>query len=325
MKRALTLGLIFSFIAAILAGCGGSKAAPTEIKIDWAYYSPLSMVIKQKGWMEEEFQADSIQIKWVLSLGSNKALEYLSTGGVDFGSTAGSAALMSKANGNKIKTVYIYGKPEWTALVVGPDSNITSAADLKGKKVAATKGTDPFIFLLRLLNETGLNKNDVQIVHLQHPDGRVALERGDVDAWAGLDPHMASSELERGTRLVVRKPDYNTFGFLNVTEQFAKDYPDHTKRVLKVYEKARLWALKNQEELVQIVSEEAKISLDVAKKVVGERYDFNKAVPDSEHIQGLKAASQVLLDEDLIKKGTDTDQVIETLIDDSFAKAVVNN
>lgn len=324
MKKFGIIGIILAVLASALSGCSASKAtAPTEIKVDYAYYSPLSMLIRKQGWMEAEFKPDSIKVSWVLSLGSNKALEFLSTGGADFGSTAGAAALLSRANGNPIKTVYIYSKPEWTALVVGKNSNITSVKDLKGKRVAATKGTDPYIFLLRLLNDAGLTKDDVRIEHLQHPDGRTALERGDVDAWAGLDPHMASSELESGSKLIVRNPDYNTYGFLNVTEKFANAYPEHTRRVLQVYEKARQWALQHPEELVKIVAEEAKTSLEVAKKVVGERNDFSKAIPDEEHIAGLKAASKVLLAEDLIKRGTDAGKVIAELIDPSFAKAVV--
>lgn len=59
---------------------------------------------------------------------------------------------------------------------------IKTVADLKGKKIAATKGTDPFLFTLRTLQQAGLSKDDVELVHLQHADGRTALERGDVDA-----------------------------------------------------------------------------------------------------------------------------------------------
>jgi len=325
MKRVMVLGILVILVASVLAGCGGksSGTAPTEVRVDWAYYSPLSMVIKKRGWMEEEFKNDGIKITWVLSQGSNKALEFLSTGAVDFGSTAGSAALMSRANGNPIQVVYIYGKPEWTALVVGKDSKIQSVADLKGKKVAATLGTDPFIFLLRILADAGLSNRDIEIVNIQHAEGRTSLERGQVDAWAGLDPHMAASELQNGTRLILRKPDYNTYGFLNVTEKFAGSYPEHTKRVLKVYEQARQWALQNPDELIQVVAEEANIALDVARKQVGERYDFSKAVPDSEHVAGLQAASKILLAEGLIKEGTDTEKVVRELVNDAYAKEVV--
>src|SRR5262249_39431407 len=135
-----------------LVGCSNKGAPLREIKLDWAYYSPLSMVLRQQGWLEEAFRSDGVTIVWVLSLGSNKALEFLSSGGADFGSSAGAAALLSRANGNPIRTVYVSGKPEWTALVSRPSSSIADASGTRGKKVAATKGTDPYIFFLRLLH-----------------------------------------------------------------------------------------------------------------------------------------------------------------------------
>src|SRR5690606_5900218 len=100
----------------------------------------------------EALRPDGIRVEWLLSLGSNKALELLNSESVDFGSTAGAAALLGKANGNPIQAVYIYSKPEWTALVTRKDSPIQRVEDLKGKKVAATRGTDPHIFLLRALD-----------------------------------------------------------------------------------------------------------------------------------------------------------------------------
>ena len=139
------------------------------------------------------------------SLGSNKALEFLNAGSIDFGSTAGAAALIGKINGNPIKSIYVYSRPEWTALVTRKDTGITKVADLKGKRVAVTRGTDPHIFLVRALAEAKLTEKDVKLVLLQHPDGRPALERGDVDAWAGLDPLMAAAEVESGAMLFYRK------------------------------------------------------------------------------------------------------------------------
>ena len=174
-------------------------ATPPEIRVDYAYYSPESLVIKRYGWLEDEFKPDHAQIKWVLSLGSNRALEYLNSGAIDIGSTAGLAAVLGKANGNPIRTVYIFSRPEWTALVVRKDSPIKTLADLKGKKIAATKGTDPFLFTLRALHTVGLTRDDVELVNLQHPDGRTALANGQVDAWAGLDPHMAAAQSTTAT------------------------------------------------------------------------------------------------------------------------------
>src|SRR5262249_26630012 len=87
---------------------------PSEIRIDWATYNPVSMVLKEQGLLEKEFAKDGIGVRWVQSLGSNKALEFLNAGSIDFGSTAGSAALLSKINGNPIKSIYAYFPPELT-------------------------------------------------------------------------------------------------------------------------------------------------------------------------------------------------------------------
>src|ERR1700694_5413440 len=145
------------------------------------------MILKQKGLLEKEFAKDGIGIVWVQCAGSNKALEFLNAGSIDFGSTAGSAALVAKINGNPIKSIYVYSQPEWTALVT-KDASISKIEDLKGKRVAVTRGTDPHIFLVRALQSVGLTDKDITTVLLQHPDGKTALIRGDVDALAGLAP-----------------------------------------------------------------------------------------------------------------------------------------
>ena len=179
--RLLTAALLLLLVAPLLAAGVPDAAAqdkPDAIRLDYAYYNPSSLVLRRFGWLEEELSAEDIGVEWVLSAGSNKANEYLRSEAIDFGSTAGSAALLAKANGSPIQTVYIYSKPEWTALVVPKDSPITEVAQLKGKKVAATKGTDPYIFLLRALNAAGLSGADVEVINLQHADGRVARERG---------------------------------------------------------------------------------------------------------------------------------------------------
>lgn len=64
------------------------------IKLDWAYYNPVSLVLKEKGLLEEEFKKDGIKIEWAQSLGSNKALELFRSKSVDFGSAAGSRCLV---------------------------------------------------------------------------------------------------------------------------------------------------------------------------------------------------------------------------------------
>src|SRR5215813_951161 len=153
MKLRSRLSLLASAVLAGLVTTTALFAAdkPSTITVDWATYNPVSMVLKDKGLLEKEFAKDGISIRWVQSAGSNKALEFLNAGSIDFGSSAGSAALVAKINGNPIKSIYVYSQPEWTALVTRKDTTINNIADLKGKRVAVTRGTDPHIFLVRAL------------------------------------------------------------------------------------------------------------------------------------------------------------------------------
>jgi sulfonate transport system substrate-binding protein len=304
-------------LVAALGAAVAHAAEPQKIRVDYAYYNPVSLVLKEKGWLEQEFAPQGTVVEWVLSLGSNKALEFLNGSSVDFGSTAGSAALLARANGNPIKAVYVYSKPEWTALVTRADSPIRKVEDLKGKRIAVTRGTDPHIFLLRALKGAGLGPRDVKMVLLQHPDGKTALEKGDVDAWAGLDPHMAQTELETGARLFFRDPSLNTYGILNVREAFAAEHPDTVVHVLRVYEKARQWALANPDELRAIVVKAAKISDAVATKQL-ERNDLHNPVIGAEQRASIVAAGDVLKESDIIPAATDVGAVVDALIDPQY-------
>lgn len=142
------------------AGAAGSEAGGT-LNIDFATYNPLSLIIKDQGWLEASLKDQGVTVNWVQSAGSNKANEALRSGAIDVGSTAGSAALLARSNGSPIKTIDIFSQPEWAALVAPAGSGIESVADLKGKSVAATKGTDPYFFLLQALEEAGLKPADV--------------------------------------------------------------------------------------------------------------------------------------------------------------------
>ena len=294
---------------------------PKEIRIDWATYNPVSMVLKEKQLLEKDFSKDGISIVWVQTLGSNKALEFLNAGSIDLGSTAGAAALVGKINGNPIKSIYVYSRPEWTALVTRKDTPIAKIADLKGKRVAVTRGTDPHIFLVRALQSVGLTEKDITPVLLQHPDGKTALIRGDVDAWAGLDPMMAQAEVEDGARLFYRNKDANTWGILNAREQFLKDHPDIVRRVLAVYEQARKYSLANYNEEKRVFIAATKLPEAVVDKQLKERTELthNKVGPAQR--ESILEAGLALQKAGVIPASVDVKKSVDDLIDDRYVTA----
>lgn len=302
------------------AGAARSAERPEAITLDYAYYNPVSLLLKKKGWLEQELGKDAIGVRWVLSLGSNKALEFLRGSSIDFGSTAGSAVLVARAGGLPVKSVYVYSKPEWTALVTRKDSGITSIEDLKGRSVAVTRGTDPHIFLLRALDSKGLSESDIRPVLLQHADGYQALASKQVDAWAGLDPFMAKAQIESGAVLFYRNPSFNTYGILNVREAFAKQYPELVTRVLGVYEKARAYALANPDELRAELVAAANVSDAVAKLQLSERTDLTTPALGAEHRTTLLATGEVLKKISVIDTDVDVAGTVNALIDPSFLR-----
>jgi sulfonate transport system substrate-binding protein len=307
-----------ALIAASVLLPGAALAAEPlrEIHIDWATYNPVSMILKQKGLLEKEFAKDGISIVWVQSAGSNKALEFLNAGSIDFGSTAGSAALVARINGNPIKSIYVFSRPEWTALVTTKDSAISKVADLKGKRVAVTRGTDPHIFLVRALLDAGLSEKDITPVLLQHADGKTALIRGDVDAWAGLDPMMAQAEIEDGAKLFFRNPAANTWGILNVREQFLKDNPDVVRRVLAVYEDARKYSLANYDDLKKTFVSVTKLPDAVVDKQLKERTDLTSSRIGAPQRESILAAGLALQQAGVIDPKVDVKATLDALIDD---------
>ncbi|MGA0595118.1 aliphatic sulfonate ABC transporter substrate-binding protein [Enterovirga sp. CN4-39] len=313
---------LFSLLGLALLASGSAMAAPAprEIRIDWATYNPVSLVLKDKRFLEEDLSKDGIGVRWVQTLGSNKALEFLNAGSIDFGSTAGAAALIGRINGNPIKSIYVYSRPEWTALVTRKDSGVTKVEDLKGKRVAVTRGTDPHIFLVRTLAAAKLTERDVRLVLLQHPDGRTALERGDVDAWAGLDPIMAASEIESGAVLFHRDKAANTWGILNVREEFAKDHPELVNRVLAAYEKARKWSLENPAELRRILGQATGLSAPIIERQL-ERTELTHSAIGEHQRETILQAGLALKDAGVLPADTNVAQAVDALVDRRFAPA----
>ncbi|MFN3673661.1 MAG: aliphatic sulfonate ABC transporter substrate-binding protein [Bosea sp. (in: a-proteobacteria)] len=308
--------------AASLSFHGGASLAqaPKEIRVDFATYNPVSLVLKERGILEKALAADGVKLRWVQSAGSNKALEFLSAGSLDFGSTAGAAALIGKINGNPIKSIYVYSRPEWTALVTGAGSEIGKVADLKGRRVAVTRGTDPHIFLVRALAEAGLSEKDVKLVLLQHADGRTALERGDVDAWAGLDPLMAAAEVESGAKLFHRKAEDNTWGVLNVREAFAADNPQLVRKVIAAYEEARSFALANPEELKKILVSYTRLSDAVIERQLT-RTELTHSSVGQAQADTILAAGLALKEAGVLPATVDVKAAVDALLDRRFAAA----
>lgn len=320
----ITVAAIVASLA--LAGCASGESSGSSsdsLRLDYSYWNPLSLVVRDQKCLEES--GDGLSVEWVLSAGSNKSNENLNAEVIDIGSTAGAAAFVARANGSAIKTIAVFSQPEWAAVVVPADSTITTVAELKGAKIAATKGTDPYFFLLQALNESGLSQSDVEIVNLQHADGQAALARGDVDAWAGLDPIMATAEVNDGVRLIYRNIGFNSYGVLNTREGFLEKSPDLVRTVLECYENARSWILENPEDAADLLAREASLDPAVARTVLLDRTNIDVSlVPGDNQRAVLEVILPVLVAEGQVRTEDEARDALDSLYDTTIATEVVS-
>ena len=157
-SRRLALKVIAATAGLLAAGPARAADLPSQLTLDWAYYNPVSLVLKQKGWLEEELKADGIEVQLGAEPGLQQGARVPQRRQPRFRlDRRGRGPARPRSTATRSETVWVYSKPEWTALVTRPDTGIAKVEDLKGKRIAVTKGTDPYIFLLRALGAHGLS------------------------------------------------------------------------------------------------------------------------------------------------------------------------
>lgn len=311
-------GLLLAALALVPART--LAAEPEEVSVGYTYIVPASLILKQKGWLEQELGARGIKVKWVLSLGSNKTIEFLRGKSIDFGPSSNASAFLARANGTPTKLIYWTDRKNGAPILVREDSPYRSITDLKGKKIAATPGTGPYIGLIAALQKHGLTKDDVQIVSLQHPEGRLALASGRVEGWAGLEPDWSIAELKNKARVLFIDETLPGGGVYNVREEFARKYPEIVSLVVTNLDRARRYADEHQDEAIDVFAEGSKLDRDVARSALL-RSDTGHPAVDAADADGLAVWGRLFKSIGAIAPDTDIDKVAKDTLDPSFTAA----
>ncbi|HSW04193.1 aliphatic sulfonate ABC transporter substrate-binding protein [Aquabacterium sp.] len=192
----------------LLAATGAASAssfsqaqAPTELRIGFQKGSFNLVVAKSLALVEKRLPG--VAVKWVEFPAGPQLLEALAIGSVDFGGVGDSPPVFAQAAG---KDLFYVGaepaKPDSSAILVKPEAALKTLADLRGKRIAAQKGSSAHFLLVQALAKGGVAWNEVSPVYLPPADARAAFEKGAVDAWAIWDPYYAAAEIAGGVRVL---------------------------------------------------------------------------------------------------------------------------
>ncbi|MBR1125881.1 aliphatic sulfonate ABC transporter substrate-binding protein [Bradyrhizobium lablabi] len=196
-----------AILASVTIACSSAIAQtpPSEtIRLGYQKSSTLTAILKTNGELEKALAPLGVRISWHEFTSGLPLLEAINTGNIDFGAdVADTVPLFAQAAGAKLAYVAEESaSPSAQAILVGAESPIKTIADLKGKKVAVTKGAGSHFLLLAALAKAGLSFKDISPAYLTPADGRTAFIGGNVDAWVAWDPFLTSAQRQSGTRIL---------------------------------------------------------------------------------------------------------------------------
>jgi sulfonate transport system substrate-binding protein len=205
INRAMsTIGIIVALVLAVAPATVAKAQSTDTIRIGYQKSSTLTAILKTNGELEKALTPLGVRVSWHEFTSGLPLLEAINTGNIDFGAdVADTVPLFAQAAGAKL--AYIAeesASPSAQAILVGASSPIKTAADLKGRKVAVTKGAGSHFLLLAVLAKAGLSFKDISPAYLTPADGRAAFIGGNVDAWVAWDPFLTSAQRQSGARIL---------------------------------------------------------------------------------------------------------------------------
>ena len=192
--------------AFVLLSLGGvlTAAAAETLRIGYQRSSTLIALLRQDAGLENTLRPLGVAVSWHEFTSGLPIMEALNAGQIDVSAdVADTVPIFAQAAGAKI--TYIAqeaSSPEAQAILVPGDSALKSMADLKGRRVAVTKGAGSHYLLLAALAEGGLSFKAITPAYLTPADGRAALASGGVDAWVAWDPFLSAARQQSGARVL---------------------------------------------------------------------------------------------------------------------------
>lgn len=267
MKKKLGLLLVAFTLLLTLAACGNDKenvetqneGSKKTVKIG---YLPITHAAPLYMQTDKEYEGYAIEL---VKFGSwPELMDALNTGKIDGASVLIQLAMKAKEQGIDLKAVAL-GHRDGNVLVGAPD--IEKVEDLKGKSFAIpNKYSTHNILLYRMLQEAGLNYEDVDVVELPPAEMPAALAEGRIAGYVVAEPFGAISvSLEKGKVLFQSEeiwPDSIDCGLV-LRSAFIEENSEIAKQFVHDYAAAGELMNANDDHAHDVVAEYIKVDEEV--------------------------------------------------------------
>ena len=223
--------------------------------------------------------------------------------------------MVAWATGLPFKAYAMYAKGgDSYGILVRKESNITSAADLRGKTVAVPQGTAPAEGLSQVVLKAGLPADSVKRVNASYGSMGQMLVQGSVDAMVGLEPFLTLTEdvMQGKASLLMRLGKYvQGGGFFLITDNWAKAHPDRVREAVLAMWESQHWLRQHRAEAVAYQAAFLKVKPEYITAAF-KWLSYDPLVDDFTR-QSIKSTSEYLATEGLIRKPVDIDQNLASL------------
>lgn len=293
MRKAIKLnrrGALWGLAAAAVSACGGGANAAPILRIGHQK-NGLPLLAKESGRLETALEGEAA-VRWLEFSSGPPLLEAMSVGSIDLGYTGDAPPIFAQAAGAPIVYVGAVRLSGAAGGVLTPaGSGLTSIAELKGKRIAFTRGSSAHASAAAVLEQAGLTFADVEQIHLSPADAAAAFAQGGVDAWVIWDPFFTIALRDQGARVLegaARLPP--SAAFFLARRDFAEQSPDLLRAALDALVQESRWADANRGEVARLFARETGLPLHLLEDTV-RRDDFALSPVTPEILQGQQAVA----------------------------------
>lgn len=244
----------------------------------------------------------------------------MAAGEADLGFMADLPAIIAKSTGQEIEIVsnVAYGG-KGVAVLVSPDSDIKSVADLKGKKIAYATGSYAQHLLALLLNQEGLSLKDVESVNLGAGDQPAELANGQVDALVIWEQYISKLTTDGTAKVLADGTGIKRGNMVNyAVSSYAEEHPDVIEAYIKALDRADDYIKEKPEDAAKLVADDFGVEEDVMEKILSNLTFTTELTTDD--INEIKKVKDFSLEEGIIGSDVDIDSFINTEYLDAVEK-----
>lgn len=262
------------------------------------------------------------KVEWSEFAAAQPLLEAIGAGAVDVGVTGDAPFMFAYQSGSRVKAVgaqYVRERPAGAlALVVPKGSAAQSLADLKGAKIATTRGSVGHYLVIRALRQAKLPADWVTFTFLPPGDAKAAFSSGAIDGWATWAPYLQPVFKDGARTIADGQTLVKGYGFdvANVDAIAAKRaiLADFLEREAK----ALAWARSHPDEYGAVLAKETGLPIEVARDYA--RKNGRTAVPIDD---GVIADQQQVIDDFRASGAIKGDRVLADGFDRELSKTKV--